>query len=120
MAGSLKLNDTDLKSVMITLAISAAGVLYYKWKKGSSGTGSLNPFNAAANTSSAASGSAGAIAPSSSINTYNVFPTVSSQQGTPNSFFNGGHGNVSPTLTNGAGATASVSKGQALSMPVKS
>ena len=118
MAGSLKLNDSDLKSAMIAIAIAAGGALYYRYKKGSGGNGSLNPFSASANANSAASGTAGAIAPSSSINTYNVFPTVSSQQSTSTGFYNGPHGNVSPTILS-SGATANVSNGQAMGMPVK-
>lgn len=118
MAGSLKLNDSDIKSAMIAIAIAAGGALYWRYKKGSGGSGSLNPFNAGANISSAASGSAGAIAPSSSVNTYNVFPTVSSQQSTSNGFFNGPHGNVSPTILS-SNSTGTVTKGQTFSMPVK-
>jgi hypothetical protein len=117
MAGTLKLNDTDLKSAIIAIVIAGGGALYWRWKKANPNAGA-NPFNAGANINSAASGSAGAIAPSSSINTYNVFPTVSAQSGSPNSFFNGPASNVSPTSIH-SGSTAWLSNGQGFSLPVK-
>jgi len=117
MAGSLKLNDSDVKSTIIALVIAGGGALYWRWKNANPGA-SGNPFNAGTNINSAASGSAGTIAPSSSINTYNVFPTVSAQMGTPNGFFNGNGSNVSPTSLN-PHATAWLSNGQGFALPVK-
>ena len=117
MADSFALNKGDIKSAYIAVAIALAGGLYYMWKNGK--TGSVgNLFKAGQNINSASSGSAGAIAPSSTINTYNVFPTVSSQSSTPNGFFNGPHGNVGPTML-GNGSTVWLSNGQGFSLPVK-
>lgn len=119
-AGSFSLNKTDLKSTVIAVAIAAAGGLYWMYRNKSAGNGgSSGSGSAAANNSSAANGMAGAISPSSTINTYDVFPTVSSQSATANGFFNGAHGNVSPTQLQ-SNATTWLSKGQGMPLPVKS
>jgi hypothetical protein len=120
VGGSFDLNKNDIKSAYIAVAIAAVGGLYYMYQKGKTG-GSGNALSnlLGNNNQSAANGSAGAIAPSSSINTYNVFPTVSSQQSTSNAFYNAPHGNSTPTTTQN-GSQTWLSNGQAFSLPVAS
>lgn len=119
MADSFALNKGDLKSAYIAIAIAAAGGLYWMYQRSKGNTsGSGGMFGAGLNAASASSGSAGAIAPSSSINTYNVFPTVSSQNSTSNAFVNGPHGGTSPTTLT-KGSTVWLSNGQGFSLPVK-
>jgi hypothetical protein len=120
MADSFALNKGDLKSAYIAVAIAVAGGLYWMYqrsKSSASGNGS-GLFGAALNNTSAASGTAGAIAPSSSINTYNVFPTVSSQNSTQSAFVNGPHGSTSPSALT-SGSKVWLSNGQGFSLPVK-
>ena len=114
MASTFALNKADLKSAFIAVAIAVGGGLYWMYRQKKAGA-SPNTYNAGLNNASASSGNAGAIAPSSTINTYNVFPTVSSQLGTPNAFYNAGHGLVSPNpLSN----KVWLSNGQTFSVPV--
>lgn len=117
--GSFALNKGDLKSAYIAIAIAVAGGLFYMWKQGKSANGAQNAVSnlLTTNTNSAASGSAGALSGNGTVNTYNVFPTVSSQSSTANGFYNGGHGNVGPSTVNGG--TAWLSNGQGFSLPVK-
>lgn len=115
MADTMALNRADMKQALIAIAIAAAGGLYWMYRQGK-GKSAPNAYNAGLNNTSASSGSAGAIAPSSTINTYNVFPQVSSQMSTPNQFFNGAHGNVSPHSGNG---TVWLSSGQTFSIPMR-
>ena len=114
MADTLALNKADAKQAFIAIAIAVAGGLYWMYRQ-SKGKAAPNAYNAGLNNASASSGSAGAIAPSSTINTYNVFPTVSSQMSTPNSFYNAPHGNVSPHQGNGI---VWLSNGQSFSLPI--
>lgn len=117
MADTLALNRADIKGAVIALIVAVGGGLYWMYRQ-KNGQSAPNAYNAALNNTSASSGSAGAIAPSSSINTYNVFPTVSSQLATPNGFFNGPHSNVSPTSLNTANRVW-LTNGQGFSLPIQ-
>lgn len=119
MASTMALNKADIKSAMIALAIAVGGGLYWMYRQNKAGNKVAgNAYNGMLNNASASSGSAGAIAPSSTLNTYNVFPQVSSQMSSATPFFNGGHSHASP---NPLSTTTRIwtSNGQGFPLPVR-
>ena len=106
----MRLGRADFKQIIIAVAIAVAGGLYWMWKRKANTSG---VSQAQANNTSAASGTAGAIAPASSINTFNVFPPSQAANVGSNTALYGNTG-ASNTVPSGPVVT---SKGQTYPLP---